>query len=111
MLTIQTANTRVARTKKQQRGLEDDDYGDESDEMPDEEATEHVERRFNFVSELAYLVDYAVVDKYVMLLRHTSHYEKKAVDEKGNDEPLQTCRLLGQADVDILPAGHDGCDH
>lgn len=59
-------------------GLEDDEYGDESDEpLADEEATEHVERRFNFVSELAYLVDYAVLDKYVMLLRNPSHFERR----------------------------------
>lgn len=52
-LTIQTAKTRVVRAKKQQRDVDDDDYGDESEELPDEEATEHVERRGNFVSELA----------------------------------------------------------
>lgn len=74
VLTIQTAKTRVVRTKK---AAQDDEYGDESDELPDEEATEHVERRFNFVSELAYLVDYAVIDKYVMLLKNPAHFERK----------------------------------
>lgn len=56
-----------------QEDMEIDD--DEMDEESDEE--ENVERSFNFVSELAVLVDYDVIEKYIYILKHDNQYTKK----------------------------------
>ena len=51
--------------------IEDEEMDEESDEE------ENVERSFNFVSELAVLVDYDVIQKYIFVLRNENQYSRK----------------------------------
>ena len=47
------------------------DYSDdEMDEDLESEEEENVERQFNFISELTVLVDYNVIDKYLLVLQN-----------------------------------------
>ena len=84
----------VRRKQKNNADEESDNYEfDEQLEGFDE--TEAVERRFNFVSELAYLIDYHVLDKFLILLKDERHFEKRPALLKATTSFFK--RILQQA--------------
>ena len=88
VLTINTQKKRKAKKqKKKKKTTTQDQDGNEIQEFAEEleysgdefeeDQEETVERTFNFVSELAQLVDYDVISKYIFVVKNKSAHESK----------------------------------
>lgn len=56
---------------EEERCFSDDEFAEE-----DLEEEENVERKFNFLADLAVLLEYFVIEKYLIVIRDKDHYDR-----------------------------------